>query len=202
MDNNALFKFSYGLYVITAQENDGDNGCIVNTAGQITDSPNRVSVTINKKSKTHDMIKNTGVFNISVLDESADFELFKHFGFQSGFDTDKFSDFSDYERAENGVVYITRGTNAFIAARVENEIDEETHTMFIAVVENAKTLSDTPSATYAYYHSNIKPKPAEKTTEQAVWRCRVCGYEYKGEKLPDDFICPICKHPASDFEKI
>lgn len=202
MDSKALLKFSYGLYIITAAENGGDNGCVVNTAGQITDSPNRVAVTINKKSKTHDMIKNTGVFNICVLDESADFEIFRHFGFQSGYDTDKFSNFSDYERSENGVVYITRGTNAYIAARVENEIDEETHTMFIAVVEDAKVLSETPSATYAYYHSHIKPKQAEKKTDKTVWRCRVCGYEYTGENLPKDFICPICKHPASDFEKV
>lgn len=202
MDNNALLKFSYGLYIITAEENGTDNGCIVNTAGQITDSPSRVAVTINKKSKTHDMIKNTGVFNICVLDESADFELFRHFGFQSGYETDKFSNFSDFERSVKGVVYITRGTNAFIAARVENEIDEETHTMFIAVVEDAKVLSETPSATYAFYHSNIKPQKAEKKTNETVWRCKVCGYEYSGEKLPDDFICPICKHPASDFEKV
>lgn len=202
MDNNALLKFSYGLYVITAEENGGDNGCIVNTACQITDSPNRVAVTINKNSKTHDMIKNTGVFNISVIDESADFALFKRFGFQSGFDTDKFRGFLDYERAQNGVVYITCGTNAYISARVENEIDEETHTMFIAVAEDAKVLSETQSATYDYYHSNIKPKQAEKKAEKTVWRCRVCGYEYTGENLPKDFICPICKHPASDFEKV
>lgn len=202
MDNNALFKFSYGLFIITAAENGTDNGCIVNTAGQITDSPNRIAVTINKGSKTHDMIKNTGVFNVSILSENADFELFRHFGFQSGFDTDKFRDFADFSRSENGVVYITKGTNAYISARVENEIDEETHTMFIALVDDAKIISETPSATYAYYHSNIKPKPKEKKQNKTVWRCKVCGYEYIGEELPDDFICPICKHPASDFEKI
>ena len=202
MDIHALFKLTYGLFVITAHENDCDNGCIVNTAGQITDSPNRITVTINKNSKTHDMIKNTGVFNVSVLAETADFELFKHFGFQSGFNTDKFSGFADFKRAENGVAYITRGTNAYISARVENEIDEETHTMFIALVEDAKILSEAPSATYAYYHSNIKPKPQEKKTDNTVWRCKVCGYEYAGDELPADFICPICKHPASDFEKI
>lgn len=202
MDIHALFKLTYGLFVITAHENDCDNGCIVNTAGQITDSPNRITVTINKNSKTHDMIKNTGVFNVSVMAETADFELFKHFGFQSGFNTDKFSGFADFKRAENGVAYITRGTNAYISARVENEIDEETHTMFIALVEDAKILSEAPSATYAYYHSNIKPKPQEKKTDKTVWRCKVCGYEYAGDELPADFICPICKHPASDFEKI
>lgn len=114
MDNNALFKFTYGLYIITSEENKTDNGCVVNTAGQITDSPNRITVTINKNSKTHDMIKNTGVFNVSVLSEDADFELFRHFGFQSGCSTNKFKDFSDYKRAENGVSYITRGTNAYI----------------------------------------------------------------------------------------
>lgn len=202
MDNNALFKFSYGLFIITAAENAADNGCIVNTAGQITDSPNRIAVTINKGSKTHDMIKNTGVFNVSILSEDADFELFRHFGFQSGFDADKFRDFADFSRSENGVAYITKGTNAYISARVENEIDEETHTMFIALVDDAKIISETPSATYAYYHSNIKPKPKEEKQNKTVWRCKVCGYEYIGEELPDDFICPICKHPASDFEKI
>ncbi len=202
MDSNALFKFSYGLYIITAYENSTDNGCIVNTAGQITDSPNRIAVTINKGSKTHDMIKNTGVFNVSVLSENAEFELFRHFGFQSGFSTDKFRDFADFKRSENGVSYITKGTNAYISARVENEIDEETHTMFIALVEDARILSDTPSATYAYYHSNIKPEPQEKQRRETVWRCKVCGYEYIGEKLPEGYICPICKHPASDFEKI
>lgn len=202
MDNNALFKFTYGLYIITSEENKTDNGCVVNTAGQITDSPNRITVTINKNSKTHDMIKNTGVFNVSVLSEDADFELFRHFGFQSGCSTNKFKDFSDYKRAENGVSYIIRGTNAYISARVENEIDEETHTMFVALVEDARILSGTPSATYAYYHSHIKPKPQEKKTDKTVWRCKVCGYEYVGEELPKDFICPICKHPASDFEKI
>ena len=202
MDINALFKFTYGLFVITAHENECDNGCIVNTAGQITDSPNRIAVTINKSNKTHDMIKNTGVFNVSVLAETADYELFRHFGFQSGFDTDKFRDFSDFKRAENGVSYITRGTNAYISARVENEIDAETHTMFIALVEEAKVLSDTPSATYAYYHSNIKPKPEAEKKGKTIWRCRICSYEYEGEELPEDFICPICKHPAADFEKI
>lgn len=202
MNSNALFKFTYGLYIITSEENGTDNGCVVNTAGQITDSPNRIAVTINKNSKTHDMIKNTGVLNVSVLAENADFELFRHFGFQSGNDTDKFSDFTDYKRANNGITYITRGTNAYISARVENEIDEGTHTMFIAIVEDAETLSDIPSATYAYYHSNIKPKPQENKKGKTVWRCKVCGYEYIGEKLPEDFICPICKHHASDFEKI
>lgn len=202
MDINALFKISYGLFIITACENSRDNGCVVNTAGQITDSPNRIAVTINKNSKTHDMIKNTGVFNVCVLSEEADFGLFRHFGFQSGADTNKFDGFTDFKRSENGISYITKGTNAYISARVENEIDEETHTMFIALVEDAKILSDAPSATYAYYHSNIKPMPQEKQQSKTVWRCRVCGYEYTGDELPPDYICPICKHPASDFEKI
>lgn len=202
MDNNALFKFTYGLYIITSEENGTDNGCVVNTAGQITDSPNRIAVTINKNSKTHDIIKNTGVLNISVLAEDADFELFRHFGFQSGYDTDKFRNFDDYKRSKNGITYITKGTNAYISARVENEIDEETHTLFIALVEDAKILSDAPPATYAYYQSSIKPKPQENKTQKTIWRCKVCGYEYVGERLPADFICPICKHPAADFEKV
>lgn len=202
MNNNAMFKLSYGLFVITANENGFDNGCIINTAQQVTDKPNRISVTINKSGKTHDMIKNAGVFNISVISEDADFELFKHFGFQSGANCNKFNSFEAAKRSENGVFYITAGVNSYISANVIQEIDLGTHTMFIADVTDSDILSDIPSATYAYYHSHIKPKPNEKKTSKTVWRCKVCGYIYEGEELPEDFTCPICKHPASDFEKI
>ncbi|MDE5671054.1 MAG: flavin reductase [Eubacterium sp.] len=202
MNNNAMFKLSYGLFVITAKENGFDNGCIINTAQQVTDKPNRISVTINKSGKTHDMIKNTGVFNISIISEDADFELFKHFGFQSGANCNKFNNFEAANRSENGVFYITAGVNSYISANVIQEIDLGTHTMFIADVTDSDILSDIPSATYAYYHSHIKPKPNEKKTSKTVWRCKVCGYIYEGKELPEDFTCPICKHPASDFEKI
>lgn len=201
MNNNAMYKLSYGLFVITANENGFDNGCIINTAQQVTTSPNRISVTLNKSGKTHDMIKNTGVFNISVISEDAYFELFKHFGFQSGANCDKFNGFEAAKRSENGIFYLTAGINSYISAKVIQEIDLGSHTMFIADVTDADIVSDVPSATYAYYHSNIKPKPQEKKSKKTVWRCKVCGYEYEGETLPEDFICPICKHPASDFEK-
>lgn len=202
MDNNALFKFSYGLFVITACEDGFDNGCIVNTAGQVTDTPNRITVTVNKGSKTHDMIQNTGVFNVSVISEKANFELFKHFGFQSGYSCSKFDGYKYAKRSENGVLYVTDGINAFISGKVTEELDLETHTMFVAEVTDAEIISETPSATYAYYHSSIKPKAPEKKNTKTVWRCKVCGFEYVGEKLPEDYVCPICKHPASDFEKI
>lgn len=202
MDNKAFNNISYGLFILTARENGFDNGCIINTAMQVTTAPNQISVTVNKSNKTHDMIMKTGLFNVSVISEEADFGLFKHFGFQSGRDTDKFADFSHALRADNFLLYITEGTNAVICARTVKEIDLGTHTMFIAEVTDAKTLSAAPSATYSYYHANIKPKPAAAKAKQTVWRCRICGYEYVGEELPEDFICPLCKHPASDFEKI
>lgn len=202
MDNNVMFKLSYGLFILTAKENGFDNGCVINTAQQLTDSPKRISVTVNKNGKTHDMIKATGIFNISVLSEEADFELIKHFGFQSGANCDKFESYENAKRADNGIMYITDGINSYISAKVIQEIDLGSHTLFIADVTDGGTLSDVPSATYAYYHSNIKPKPENKKAAKTVWRCKVCGYEYEGEELPEDFICPLCKHPASDFEKI
>ncbi|MCR5778808.1 MAG: flavin reductase [Lachnospiraceae bacterium] len=205
MDKKAMFKLSYGLFVVTAKRGDKDNGCITNTAIQVTSEPNRVSLAVNKGNYTHDMIKDTGIFNVSIISEAANFDLFKHFGFQSGRDVDKFDGYTDCKRAENDVMIVTAGTNAYISCKVIEEIDLGTHTLFIADVTDMEVLSDTPSATYTYYQSNIKPKPEAvgKTPEgQTVWRCRICGYEYVGEELPDDFICPICKHPASDFEKV
>ena len=201
MDKKAMYNLSYGLFVLTARRGDKDNGCIINTAGQVTSAPNRISITVNKENFTHDMIRDTGKFNISILSETADFSLFRHFGFQSGGTADKFADYSACERSANGLYYITEGTNAFISAAVEQTVDLGTHTMFIAAVEDMEVLSREPSATYAYYQSSIKPKP-EKKTEKTVWRCTVCGYVYEGEELPADFICPLCKHPASDFEKV
>ena len=201
MDKKAMYNLSYGLFVLTARRWDKDNGCIINTAGQVTSAPNRISITVNKENFTHDMIRDTGKFNISILSETADFSLFRHFGFQSGGTADKFADYSACERSANGLYYITEGTNAFISAAVEQTVDLGTHTMFIAAVEDMEVLSREPSATYAYYQSSIKPKP-ERKPEKTVWRCTVCGYVYEGEELPADFICPLCKHPASDFEKV
>ena len=205
MDKKAMYKLSYGLFVLTARDGEKDNGCIINTAIQAASEPNQLSICVNKANYTHDMIERTGKFTVSVLSEQADFELFKHFGFQSGRDVDKFVDFTDCARGADGLFYITEGTNAYISVTVDKTVDLGSHTMFIGEITDMAVLSDTPSTTYEYYQNHIKPKPQAvgKTDKgQTVWRCRICGYEYVGEEIPDDFICPICKHPASDFEKI
>ncbi len=202
MNNNAMFKIGYGLYVITANVNGNDNGCIVNTVIQVTTNPNRISVTVNKDNKTHDMIMDSGKFNVSMLSVKASFDMFKHFGFQSGKTVNKFADFSDFERSANNIPYITKGTCAYLSATVYSCVDLGTHTMFIANVVDGDVLSDDESVTYSYYHANIKPKPQEKKIEaETAYRCKICGYVHEGE-LPDDFVCPLCKHGASDFEKI
>ena len=206
MSKNAMFNITYGLFVITANAFGKDSGCITNTVMQVTSEPNRVSVTVNKSNYTHDMIMTSKKFTASVISQKADFELFKRFGFQSGRNVNKFDGFKDCARGLNGVMVITKGVNSFISANVVNTIDLGTHTMFIAEVTDTGVLNDVPSADYGYYHANIKPKPQDtgkKTPDgQTIWRCTICGYEYVGEKLPDDFICPWCKHPASDFEKV
>ena len=205
MDKRAMYKLTYGLFVLTAKEGEKDNGCIINTAGQVTSEPNRISIAVNKANYTHGMVERTGKFNISMISEAAEFALFQRFGFQSGRDADKFAGFgSSVKRSENGILYVTAGTNAFISAKVEQMLDLGSHTLFIAAVEDMDVLSDVPSTTYDYYQKNIKPKPEEKKekTGKTIWRCTICGYEYEGEELPADFICPICKHPASDFEKV
>lgn len=203
MDNNAMFKLSYGLFILTAKENGRDNGCVINTGIQVTAEPNRVAVCVNRMGFTHDMIEKSGEFVLSVISQKADFSLFQRFGFGSGRDTDKFAGYQPCKRAENGFFYITEGTNAYLSVRVEQTIPLGTHTMFIGAVTEAKVLSDCPSATYEYYFSNIKPKPQERSSAadgKKRWRCRICGYEYVGETLPPDYICPICAHPASEFE--
>lgn len=205
MDDKTMHKLSYGLFVLTAHEEGKDNGCIINTAIQVTSAPNRISIAVNKANVTHDMILRTNKFTVSVISEDADFELFKRFGFQSGKDVNKFEGFADCKRGYNGINYITKGTNGFISAWVEQMIDLGTHTLFIAAVTDMEILSNVPSATYVYYQNNIKPKPqpaAAQGTGKTSWRCTVCGYVYEGEELPADYICPLCKHPASDFEKI
>lgn len=203
MDNAAMYKITYGLFVLTSSHGGKDSGCIINTAGQVTAEPNRISIVVNKSNFTHDLVKASGKFNISILSEDASFDTFKHFGFQSGKDVDKFDGYSACKRSENGLYYVTQGTNGYISATVEQSVDLGSHTLFIANVDDAETLSDVPSATYSYYQSNIKPKP-EKVESQGktVWRCSICGYTYEGEELPEDFVCPICKHPASDFKKV
>lgn len=199
---SAMFKLSYGLFVVTARDGAKDNGCITNTVQQVTTTPNRISLAVNKQNFTHDMIAKTGVFNVSVISEAAKFDLIKRFGFASGRDTDKFADFADFSRAENGVTYITNATNALLCAKVVQTVDLGTHTLFIADVTEERVLDEaTPSATYAYYFANIKPKP-ESAPKKKGWVCKICGYVYEGEELPPDFVCPICLHPASDFEPL
>lgn len=200
MDNNVMFNLSYGLFVLTAQDYGKDNGCIINTVMQVTDTPLQICFTVSKQNLTHDFVKSTGIFNISVISEAADFELFKHFGFQSGRACDKFDAYPDAAQSKNGLKYITKGTNAYISGKVIKTTDLGTHTMFIAEVCDGEIISKDASATYAYYHASIKPKPQK--TEQVGYRCKICGYVYEGEVLPPDFICPLCKHGAQDFEKI
>ena len=200
MNQAAMFQLSYGLFVLSAKNGEKDNGCIVNTVQQITTTPNRISIAVNKDNFTHDMIKDTGSFNVSILSEDVTFDIFKHFGFQSGRDVDKLKNFSDYERSSNGIFYLNKYANAFLSASVAETVDLGTHTMFIADVTDGEVLSQVPSVTYAYYHKHIKPQPQE--TKKTGWRCKICGYIYEGEELPADFICPICKHGASDFERI
>lgn len=202
MDNRAMFKLSYGLFVLTARDGDKDNGCIINTAAQVTVTPNRITIAVNKQNYTHDMIVKTGVFNLSILDETAPFTLFQDFGFRSGRDCNKFEG-AEPKRAENGVAYIDNSTCAYISGKVISTVDLGTHTLFVADVTGAELISENEPVTYAYYHKNIKPapQPVEKKEEKLAYRCRICGYVHEGE-LPDDFVCPICKHGASDFERI
>lgn len=205
MDKKAMYKLTYGLFVLTAKAEGKDNGCIINTAIQAASEPNQMSIAVNKANFTHDMITQTGAFTVSIISQDANFELFKRFGFQSGKDVDKFEDFTGYGIGANGIRYITEGTNAYISVKVEKTEDLGSHTMFIGTITDMEVLSQTSSVTYEYYQNNIKPKPqaAGKTKDgETVWRCRICGYEYKGAELPEDFICPLCKHPASDFEKV
>ncbi len=206
MDNKALFKISYGLYVLTTNYENKDNGCIINTVLQLTSDPLRISVTVNKSIYTHDLIKDSCVFNISCLTTETPMSVFEHFGFQSGRDVNKFENSQEEPRAVNNVIYIPKYSNAFIACHVVKTIDFGTHTMFIAEVQDAQVLSDKPSLTYDYYQQNIKPKPqpkAEKgTKELRRWQCQVCGHIYEGYELPDDFVCPVCKHGWEVFVEI
>lgn len=198
-----MFKIPYGLYIVTTVSDGRDNGCVSNTFQQVTDTPNQVSVCLNNSTLTCEMVRKSGILTVSIMSEKADFSLFKRFGFQSGRDADKFKDFTGSRRVGNGTLAVTEGTNAFVSVKVSQSIDLGTHTMFIGEVTEMETLSAVPSATYSYYQQHIKPQPsAAAAAGHTVWRCRVCGYEYEGEELPADFICPVCNHPASDFEKV
>lgn len=199
MNSKALFNIDYGLYVITAKDQK-DNGCIINTVMQVTSDPCQIAIAINKHNYTQEIISKTKKFNISILSKDSNFEIFKHFGYQSGRNVDKFANFTDVKRSPNGLFYVTKDTNAYISAYVQQEIDLSTHSLFIGQLVAAEILSEIPTITYSYYQKNIKPKP--KNENKKGWRCKICGYIYEEENLPSDFICPICKHGAADFEKI
>lgn len=202
VEPNALFKLSYGLFVLTAKDGGKDNGCIINTVTQLTDTPKRITIAVNKANYTHDMIQKTGMFNVSVLSEDVPFKIFQQFGFQSGREADKFAGMAAQTRSANGLRYLSEYTNAFISAKVISAEDYGTHTLFVADITEAKVLSAEPSVTYAYYFEHIKPKPQPTAETKKGWVCKICGYVYEGEDLPADFICPLCKHGAEDFEPL
>lgn len=202
VERGAMFKLTYGLFVLTARDGEKDNGCIINTVTQVTEKPQRITIAVNKNNFTHDMVLKTGRFNVSVLSTDAPFKVFEHFGFQSGRSVNKFENCEQIVRTENGIVYIPKYTNAVISGKVITTIDEGTHTLFVADVTEAKTLSSAPSMTYQYYFENVKPKPAPAPEKKKGFVCTICGYVYEGETLPADFICPLCKHGAEFFEPI
>ena len=198
-DMTALFKIGYGLYVVTCHDGKKDNGLIVNTVTQVTNTPNRIAVTINKENYSHHVIKQTGKMNINCLTVDAPFKVFEAFGFRSGRNVDKFADCSPL-RSDNGLVILPRYINAVMSLDVEQYVDLGTHGMFICSVSEARVISDAETMTYAYYHANVKPKP--ETDGKKGYVCKICGYVYEGETLPEDFVCPLCKHGAADFEEI
>ena len=199
MDTKALSKIGYGLYVLTTNYDNIDNGCIINTVQQVTSEPLRLSIVVNKKNYTHDLILDSCVFNINVLTTETPFKVFEHFGFQSGRNVNKFAECEQELRAVNHVLYLPKHINAYFACRVVKSIDLGTHTMFIADVLDAVQVNDKESVTYDYYQKNIKPK---KKVTKGCWVCKVCGWVYEGEQLPDDIVCPLCKHGKEEFEYV
>ncbi|MBQ8184164.1 MAG: flavin reductase [Lachnospiraceae bacterium] len=198
-DLSALFNIGYGLYVVTSNDGQKDNGLIVNTVTQVTNTPNRVAVIINKQNYSHHVIKQTGVMNVNCLDTSAPFALFERFGFQSGRTVDKFEGM-ELLRSDNGLAFLPRHINSFMSLKVESYVDMDTHGMFICSITEARVISNTETMSYTYYQNNVKPKP--ETEGKKGYVCKVCGWVYEGENLPDDIVCPLCKHGAADFEPI
>lgn len=198
-DMTALFKIGYGLYVVTSNDGKKDNGLIVNTVTQVTNTPNRIAVCINKQNYSHHIIKQTGVMNVNCLSVDAPFSVFQSFGFRSGRNVDKFADINVL-RSDNGLVFLPQYINAFMSLKVERYVDLDTHGMFICSVTEARVISDRETMTYTFYQENVKPKP--KTEGKKGFVCKICGYVYEGEELPEDIICPLCKHGAADFESI
>ncbi len=199
IDPSALYSIGYGLYVVTSHDGTKDNGLIVNTVTQLTDNPNRVAVTINKLNYSCDIIAKTGMLNVSTLSQDAPFKVFEHFGFQSGRNVDKFNGYTGVQRSNNGLLFLDKYCNSYISCKVIQKIDLQTHMMFICDVTQCVKLSDTETMTYSYYHKNVKPKP---DADKKGFVCKICGYVYEGAELPEDIVCPLCKHGAADFEPL
>lgn len=198
-DLSALFNLGYGLYVVTSNDGKKDNGLIVNTVSQVTNMPNRIAVTINKENYSHHIIKQTGIMNVNCLSTDAPFSVFETFGFQSGRTVDKFASCEPF-RSDNGLVFLPKYINSFMSLKVMQYVDFDTHGMFICEITEARVISDREAMTYTYYQKHVKSKP--QTEGRKGYVCKVCGYVYEGEELPEDFICPLCKHTAADFEPI
>lgn len=199
IDTKTFTKIGYGLYLLTVNSNGRDNGCIINTFGQLTETPPRVAITVNNANYTGELLKEGGLFNVSALTESAPFEIYKRFGYQSGRENDKFAGLS-LPRTSNGVTYLAEGVNSVFSGKILSSMDLGSHTLFIGEIEEALTLNEEESITYSYYHKFVKPKPPKAAKKG--WRCVICGYIHEGEDLPDDFVCPLCKHGKKDFERI
>lgn len=207
IEKEAMYKISYGLFMLTTTDGEKQNGCIVNTVSMLTDNPKRIVLFVNKANYTEELLRKTGIFNISILTEKTPFDFFRQFGFVSGRDVDKFAG-KEYPTTENGLNYVAEYSNAVLSAKISDYYDYGTHTLFVAEVTAAKTLSSEKSVTYEYYQSNIKPKitasaPTAKAAKKPkAWVCKICGYTHEEEELPPDFVCPWCKHPAEDFEPV
>ena len=198
-DLTALFNIEYGLYLVTSNDGKKDNGLIVNTITQVTNNPNRIAVTINKENYSHHVIKQSGIMNVNCLSVDAPFSVFEKFGFQSGRNVDKFAECTP-NRSDNGLAFLPKHINSFMSLKVEQYIDLDTHGMFICQITEARVINNHESMTYSYYHNNVKPKPEVEGKKGYV--CKICGYVYEGDELPEDYICPLCKHGVIDFEPI
>lgn len=201
MDLDALFHLEYGLFLLSTK-GIRDNACIINTVMQVTANPVQICVAVNKSNYTHDIISDTGLFNVSILTQKAPFSIFSDFGYVSGREKNKFEGRTDIARSENGIYYLTKNSNAFLSVKIKQKIGLETHTLFLGEVTEAVTLSKEPSITYNYYQKNVKSQKAEEVTPQKGYICEVCGYIYEGDVLPEDFICPVCKHGAEAFRPL
>lgn len=204
IEKEAMFKIPYGLFMLTTTDGEKQNGCIVNTVAMLTDTPKRITIFVNNANYSAELLKKNGVCNVSVLTERTPFDVICRFGFSSGRDTDKFGD-GAYPKTENGLYYLPDYANAVLSAKIVDHYDYGTHTLFVAEVTEARTLLNEPSLSYEYYLQTIKPSPKkdEPTAEKKKkWVCKICGYEYEGDTLPADYMCPLCKHPAEDFELV